>query len=82
MGQKRGRDEGSFVRDTNAKAVEFYRDIVQHLRAWQPSAPQLHDEADPTDEAASIESLSQLGDDALPVAAEQQDTHSRDDGDS
>lgn len=42
MGQKRGRDEGSFVRETAAQAVGFYRDIVQKLKAWQAPAPKLH----------------------------------------
>jgi hypothetical protein len=42
MGQKRGRGEGSFVRETSAQAVEFYRDLVQDLKAWQAPAPRLH----------------------------------------
>ncbi len=46
MGQKRGRAEGSFVRETSAQTVTFYRDIVQHLKAWQPAAPQLHTETE------------------------------------
>ncbi len=41
MGQKRGRSEGSFVRETAVQAVEFYRDIVQNLKAWQAPAPKL-----------------------------------------
>jgi hypothetical protein len=41
MGQKRGRDEGSFVRETAAQTVGFYRDIVQNLKAWQAPAPKL-----------------------------------------
>jgi hypothetical protein len=47
MGQKRGRAEGSFVRDTRAQTFDFYRDIVQELRAWQPRAPRLPDELEP-----------------------------------
>jgi len=46
MGQKRGRAEGSFVRETASQAVEFYRDIVQNLKAWQAPAPKLHSEKD------------------------------------
>ncbi len=42
MGQKRGRDEGSFVRETAAQTIGFYRDIVQNLKAWQAPAPKLH----------------------------------------
>ena len=41
MGQKRGKAEGSFVRDTRAQTFDFYRDIVQRLKAWQPRAPKL-----------------------------------------
>lgn len=47
MGQKRGRAEGSFVRETASQAVEFYRDIVQDLKAWQAPAPKLRSEKDP-----------------------------------
>jgi hypothetical protein len=46
MGQKRGRAEGSFVRETSAQAVEFYRDIVQELKTWQAPAPRLRSDAD------------------------------------
>jgi hypothetical protein len=47
MGQKRGRTEGSFVRETRAQAVTFYRDLVQNLKAWQVRAPQIRAEPDP-----------------------------------
>lgn len=46
MGQKRGRSEGSFVRETAVQAVEFYRDIVQNLKAWQAPAPKLRVDPD------------------------------------
>lgn len=46
MGQKRGRAEGSFVRETSAQTVTFYRDIVQNIRAWQAPAPKLRVEAE------------------------------------
>lgn len=39
MGQKRGKDPGSFVRDTRDHAFDFYRDLVQDLKGWQPRAP-------------------------------------------
>lgn len=52
MGQKRGRAEGSFVRETSAQAVEFYRDLVQDLKAWQAPAPKLRTE-EPADCADS-----------------------------
>jgi hypothetical protein len=41
LGAKRGRVPGSFVADTQKQAVDFYRDIVQGLKPWRPSAPKL-----------------------------------------
>jgi hypothetical protein len=41
MGQKRGKTEGSFVRETRAQTFDFYRDIVQRLKAWQARPPKL-----------------------------------------
>jgi hypothetical protein len=41
MGQKRGKTEGSFVRETRAQTFDFYRDIVQQLKAWQARPPRL-----------------------------------------
>lgn len=51
MGQKRGKAEGSFVRETRAQTFDFYRDLVQGLKSWQPRAPKLR-EADPEAELA------------------------------
>jgi len=45
MGTKRGKGEKSFVLETRQQAVDFYRNIVQDIRAWQPPAPKLPDEA-------------------------------------
>ena len=41
MGQKRGRSEGSFVRDTSGQTIVFYHDLVQNLKAWQAPAPKI-----------------------------------------
>jgi hypothetical protein len=41
MGQKRGKAEGSFVRETRAQTFDFYRDIVQQLKGWQARPPKL-----------------------------------------
>jgi hypothetical protein len=41
MGQKRGKTEGSFVRETRAQTFDFYRDIVQQLKPWQARPPKL-----------------------------------------
>jgi hypothetical protein len=45
IGLKRGRAEGSFVRETSAQAVAFYRDLVQDLKPWTAPAPKLRPEA-------------------------------------
>jgi hypothetical protein len=44
MGTKRGKGERSFVRETRQQAVDFYRVLVQNLRAWQPAPPKLPDQ--------------------------------------
>jgi hypothetical protein len=44
MGTKRGKGERSFVRETRQQAVDFYRTLVQNLRAWQRTPPKLPDE--------------------------------------
>lgn len=49
MGQKRGRAEGSFVRETAAQTVEFYRDLVQNLKPWQEPPPKLRSAANSDD---------------------------------
>jgi hypothetical protein len=49
MGTKRGNGRGSFI-DSVVDAVDsFYGDVLQHLRAWSPSAPRLRDELEPPD---------------------------------
>jgi hypothetical protein len=49
MGQKRGREEGSFVRETRAQTIAFYRDLVRNLKPWPPAAPKLRSEAELVD---------------------------------
>jgi hypothetical protein len=44
MGTKRGKGERSFVLETRKQAIDFYRELVQNLRAWRPSAPKLPEE--------------------------------------
>jgi len=46
LGTKRGKGEKSFVRDTRQQAVDFYRDLVQDLRAWRAPPPKLVAEPD------------------------------------
>ncbi len=52
MGRKRGKAEGSFVRETRVQTFDFYRDLVQSLKAWQAKAPKLRDET--TEGAAPV----------------------------
>jgi hypothetical protein len=44
MGQKRGKAEGSFVRETRAQTFDFYRDLVPTLKPWQPRARRLREQ--------------------------------------
>lgn len=41
MGLKRGKIQGSFVRETRRQVLDFYREIVQGLKTWQPAPPKL-----------------------------------------
>ena len=41
LGSKRGRLAGSFVAESKRQALDFYRTIVQGLRAWSALAPKL-----------------------------------------
>lgn len=43
LGHKRGRSEGSFVRETRQHVIDFYGELVQKLKRWQPRAPQLRE---------------------------------------
>lgn len=52
MGTKRGRGEKSFVHETRQQAIDFYRDLIQDLRAWQRAPAKLPDDrADDGDRA-------------------------------
>jgi hypothetical protein len=55
MGQKRGKAEGSFVRETRAQTFDFYRDIVQQLKAWQARPPKLRGQDGDVSQAPSPE---------------------------
>jgi hypothetical protein len=41
MGTKRGKGQGSFVRETRRQVLDFYGTVVQGLKPWQPKPPQL-----------------------------------------
>lgn len=41
LGSKRGKAEGSFVRETRAQTFDFYRDLVQNLKLWRARPPKL-----------------------------------------
>jgi hypothetical protein len=76
MGQKRGKAEGSFVRETRAQTFDFYREIVQQLKAWQARPPKLRGrDADDVPEAPSPEpprfeesDVREIGEAADPLA--------------
>ena len=55
MGSKRGKAEGSFVRETRGQTFDFYRDLVQHIKTWQARAPKLRGEPEPEDVAVMAE---------------------------
>lgn len=42
MGKKRGRSDGSFVRETSSQVISFYSELIQDLKAWQAPAPKVH----------------------------------------
>ena len=53
LGIKRGRNQGSFVAESKKQALDFYREIVQGLRPWSPSAPRLPGQSTDTTPVAS-----------------------------
>lgn len=54
MGQKRGKDEGSFVREARSHIVGFYGDLVQNLKPWQAPAPRLREIASDDEEPRAL----------------------------
>jgi hypothetical protein len=55
LGAKRGKSAGSFVAESKRQAIDFYREIVQGLKAWNPSAPKLPGQAPEPQPGASPE---------------------------
>jgi hypothetical protein len=55
LGTKRGKAKGSFIHDTRVQAFEFYRELVQNLKAWQAKPPKLRDERDEEIEVPRVE---------------------------
>ena len=47
VGTKRRTGSGSFVGDVEQLVDEFYREVVQGLKAWTPPAPQLAADEEP-----------------------------------
>jgi hypothetical protein len=43
LGLKSGKGQGSFVRETRRQVIDFYRELVQTLKPWQPKAPKLRE---------------------------------------
>ena len=53
MGQKRAAGQGSFIDSVLDAMDDFYGEVVQHLRGWQPPAPQMQkSQGEETDESA------------------------------
>jgi len=83
LGQKRGRDEGSFVRETRHQLVDFYGDLVQNLKPWQAPAPKLReaprDDEPPQDERRPTGATPPTGggDGTAHVPAPPADDHAR-----
>ena len=50
VGSKRRAGSGNFVRDIEHLVDEFYREVVQGLKAWTPPAPKLAEEKPPATE--------------------------------
>lgn len=57
MGMKRGADRGSFLNDSRNQAVDFYRDVIQKLSEWRPSAPKLRDKQSPSANATYTDEI-------------------------
>jgi hypothetical protein len=55
MGTKRGRIPGSFIHETRAQALGFYREVVQQLRPWAAGPPKLPQEPVAAPEVATPE---------------------------
>lgn len=51
VGTKRRKGSGSFVSDVENLVDEFYREVVQDLKAWTPPAPKLAEEKPQAEEA-------------------------------
>lgn len=56
MGSKRGKAEGSFVRETRAQTFDFYRELVQNLKLWQARPPKLRETPESEDVADTPQS--------------------------
>ena len=41
LGLKRDASQGSFLSASRQQLKDFYREVLQAIRAWQPSAPRL-----------------------------------------
>lgn len=55
LGLKGGKGQGSFVRETRRQVVDFYGEIVQNLKRWQPRAPKLPERAARAPDTAQAE---------------------------
>jgi hypothetical protein len=56
MGGKRGKGQGSFVAESKRQIAEFYRLVIQQLKAWSATAPKLPSPPDEAEAALSATS--------------------------
>ena len=55
MGVKRGKGQGSFIRESRRQLFDFYGDVVQNIKKWQAKAPKLPDVPDEVPETPQPE---------------------------
>ena len=59
LGRKRDTGPGSFLGDSRQQLHDFYREVLQGIRAWQPPAPKLPGPAKAEDAAVLDEEISE-----------------------
>jgi hypothetical protein len=67
-GPARGQGHGSFVNSLLAAVDNFYTDVVQHIKPWNPAPPKVREgEPPPSDEPVPGEAAGQQPDDLDPI---------------
>jgi hypothetical protein len=58
MGPKRGRGRGAFIDSVNDSVNVFYREVLQHLKAWASAPPKMRETPEPPAEPVALVSTS------------------------